>query len=43
LDRLNQYQLRQLNEAKVFTSPIVATLDPLEGFYVAEVRKVAAA
>src|SRR2546422_1480771 len=28
--------IRQLNEARVFTSPIVTTLEPLEAFHVAE-------
>ncbi|PYS05273.1 MAG: peptide-methionine (S)-S-oxide reductase [Acidobacteria bacterium] len=34
--RVAEAYIRQLNEAKVFTSPIVTTIEPLEGFYVAE-------
>ena len=34
--RIAEAYIRQLNDAKVFTSPIVTTLEPLEKFYVAE-------
>jgi peptide-methionine (S)-S-oxide reductase len=34
--RLAQAYIRQLNEAGVFRSPIVTTVEPLEAFYVAE-------
>ena len=34
--RVAEAYIRQLNEARVFHSPIVTTLEPLEAFYVAE-------
>src|SRR5438046_7026964 len=34
--RVAEAYIRQLNEAKVFTSPIVTTIEPLEGLYVAQ-------
>src|SRR5205809_3102459 len=34
--RVAEAYIRQLNEAKVFTSPTVTTIEPLEGVYVAE-------
>src|SRR5438270_5143230 len=34
--RISEAYIRQLNEARVFTDPIVTTLEPLESFYPAE-------
>ena len=34
--RISEAYIRQLNEARVFTDPIVTTLEPLEAFYPAE-------
>jgi peptide-methionine (S)-S-oxide reductase len=34
--RVADAYIRQLNEARIFSSPIVTTLEPLENFYVAE-------
>jgi len=34
--RISEAYIRQLNEARVFTDPIVTTLEPLESFYSAE-------
>jgi len=34
--RVAEAYIRQLNESRVFTSPIVTTLEPLEAFHVAE-------
>src|SRR5499426_1847809 len=34
--RVAEAYIRQLNEARVFTDPIVTTLEPLEAFYPAE-------
>lgn len=34
--RVAEAYIRQLNEARVFTNPIVTTLEPLDAFYVAE-------
>src|SRR5437016_6268387 len=34
--RIAEAYIRQLNEARVFTDPIVTTLEPLTAFYVAE-------
>ena len=34
--RIAEAYIRQLNEARVFTGPIVTTLEPLTAFYVAE-------
>ena len=34
--KIAQAYIRQLNEARVFTDPIVTTLEPLEAFYPAE-------
>jgi peptide-methionine (S)-S-oxide reductase len=34
--RIAEAYIRQLNDARVFDSPIVTTLEPLEAFYVAE-------
>jgi peptide-methionine (S)-S-oxide reductase len=34
--RVAEAYIRQLNDARVFNSPIVTTLEPLEAFYVAE-------
>jgi peptide-methionine (S)-S-oxide reductase len=34
--RVAETYIRQLNDARVFTQPIVTTLEPLETFYVAE-------
>ena len=34
--RISEAYIRQLNEARVFTDPIVTTLEPIESFYPAE-------
>ena len=34
--RISEAYIRQLNEARVFTDPIVTTLEPLDAFYPAE-------
>jgi len=34
--RVAEAYIRQLNEAGIFATPIITTLEPLEGFYVAE-------
>jgi peptide-methionine (S)-S-oxide reductase len=34
--RVAEAYIRQLNDARVFNSPIVTTLEPLKAFYVAE-------
>ena len=34
--RISEAYIRQLNEARVFTDPIVTTMEPLESFYPAE-------
>src|SRR5207302_11329357 len=34
--KVSEAYIKQLNDAKAFSSPIVTTLEPLEGFYPAE-------